>query len=552
MRYFFLFVFSIWVFSSKAQDTDLPLNTYSYGLFSDWDIQAESNYFTTVKPISRRQLAKGILAKKALNDESDSFELGYASLESREYLDSVPPNSPALWGQLYEYHSDFYSHSSKDFDLHVNPVIVFEGGKENRTKDLLFQNYRGLEIRGTIDEKVSFYTLLNENQARYPHYVRNVTDSTLGVPYEGFWKQYNVTGIDFLRAQGFINFDISRHINAQFGYGNHFIGNGRRSLILSDFGNNYPYLRLQTKIWKFQYTNIFAQLTAETAGGSFGLLGTGSFPRKYLALHHLDLSVSDKLNIGLFESVIFGRPDSLGNGYRLEYLNPVIFYRALEQQDGSSDNAIIGLDFKWNPLRRISLYGQLVIDELIISKALSGDGYWENKQGFQLGIKYPDAFGIKTLHLQAEWNQVRPYTYAHQNNYTSYSHYNLPLAHPLGANFKEVLFVANYRPIDRLEIESQFLLAQYGNDFDSLSYGKNILKSYGLKTGEINIDLLQGNKTNLVLFQTRASYQCYHNLFIDLLFIYRKERFALGLQDFQSQIFTAGIRYNFGWRDYIF
>ena len=362
-----------------------------------------------------------------------------------------------------------------------------------------------------------------------------------------------MTGVDFLRAQGYIDFNVSKHVNAQFGYGKHFIGDGRRSLILSDFSNNYPYLRLQTEIGRIQYTNIYAQLTGETKGGTFGLYGIGSFSRKYLALHHLDINVAKNLNIGFFESIVFGKPDSLGtNSWRLEYLNPVIFYRSVEQQDGSSDNATIGMDFKWNLLNRISFYGQLFIDELVISEVISNSDWWGNKQGYQLGVKYPNAFSIKKLALQAEYNHVRPYVYAHENNYTSYSHYNMPLAHPLGSNFHELLLSLDYQITPKLTGYANLLLAEYGNDRDSLSYGRDILKSYTLKTGDYNVAFLQGAKSELMLAQLRLSYQWYHQLFTDLEFMMRKEKSSFTAQDFNTTLISFTLRYHFPYRSYLF
>ncbi|MFY0600982.1 MAG: hypothetical protein JXR03_15005 [Cyclobacteriaceae bacterium] len=553
MKYLFFFLITCCSYALVAQSTDLPLGSRAYTTYDEWDVKSERSFFTTVKPISRKEMSN--ISKQVSDTKSITkrFDQQYIKIETREYQDSINESRKPVFGRFYGYNSDFVSVNQDGFDFHMNPVFGFRVGKENNSGDLIFQNYRGLEMRGTIDDKVSFYSLLTENQARFPTYVRQVTDSTLGVPYEGFWKQYNETGVDFLRAQAYIDFNVSRHISAQFGYGKHFVGNGRRSLILSDFGNNYPYLRLKTQVWKFQYTNIFAQLIAETRGGTFGLFGTGSFPKKYLAFHRLEVNLTKKLNIGLFESVIYGKPDSLGNnGVRAQYLNPIIFYRALEQQDGSADNAILGMDFKWNLFKSISLYGQLVIDELIVSKAFSGDGYWENKQAFQLGAKYINSFGIDGLMLQAEWNQVRPYTYAHQDNYTSYSHYNMPLAHPLGANFREILLSGNYRITPKLTASGELLLAKYGVDIGSLSYGGDILKSYNLKTGDVGIDLLQGDETSLMLVHGKLSYQWFHNLFTDIDLTYRKESSVSGLSDLNSSIFSFTLRYNFPNRDYLF
>ena len=106
---------------------------------------------------------------------------------------------------------------------------------------------------------------------------------------------------------------------------------------------------------------------------------------------------------------------------------------------GSPDNALAGIDFKANIKHRAQLYGQLLLDEFILSEIKNKPTSWVNKWGLQLGIKYLDAFGIKNLDIQVEANRVRPFTYSHNDTISNYTHYNQPLAHPLGANFQEVL-----------------------------------------------------------------------------------------------------------------
>ena len=61
---------------------------------------------------------------------------------------------------------------------------------------------------------------------------------------------------------------------------------------------------------------------------------------------------------------------------------------------------------------------------------------------FRRGIKYINAFNLRNFDLQLETNIVRPYTYQHNDSIDNYSHYNQPLAHPLGANFAEVIAIA--------------------------------------------------------------------------------------------------------------
>ncbi|MEQ8470183.1 MAG: hypothetical protein RIC35_03315 [Marinoscillum sp.] len=550
MRYTFLFLLVLMFSDLLSQSTDIPLNSWAYGAFDEWDVKSETGIFTEIKPVSRKYFAEKSLETSWVESAADKFDRTYIQNETWEHQDSAGILEKPLFNQFFKYPADFYAVNSGDFDLHVNPVVVLGVGKDQqgRLDELLFENYRGLELRGTIDNKVSFYTLLTENQARYPDYIKDMTDTTHAVPYEGFWKQYNDTGVDFLRAQAYIDFNVSKHISTQFGYGKHFIGDGRRSLILSDVGNNYPYLRLNTRIWKIQYTNIFAQLVGQTEGGDFGLLGTGSFSQKYLASHHLSIKVKPNLTLGLFESVIYG--DST-RGLKVEYLNPIIFYRALEQQDGSSDNVLLGLDFKWNLFQTISLYGQLVIDELIVSEAFSDSGWWGNKQAFQVGLKYFDVLGIDDLNVQVELNRVRPYVYSHVDNYTSYSHYNMALAHPLGANFQEVLLSLNYRPLPKWRVQCDILLAKYGNDLGEESFGRDIMKSYNLRPpNDYGVEMFQGNQTTLNMIHGKVSYHFWHNAMIDLDATLRQETSATA--DLSNVVLGATLRWNFAARSYLF
>src|SRR5690606_8607867 len=228
------------------------------------------------------------------------------------------------------------------------------------------------------------------------------------VPHEGFWKRYkDGAGVDFLQARGYIAFQATKHIDFQFGHDRFFIGNGYRSLIFSDYAPPALFLKGNVKVWKLNYLFLLNQMTADRVRA-----GGGGYPNKFVALHHLSMNIGSKFNLGVFESVIFSPDDPSGvDNFRLEYLNPIIFYRAIEQQNGSSDNVMLGFDFKWNALRKLSFYGQFLLDEFVIDHIREGDGWWANKFGVQLGGKYVDAFAVPNLDLQAELNMVRPYTY---------------------------------------------------------------------------------------------------------------------------------------------
>src|SRR5690606_29502834 len=133
------------------------------------------------------------------------------------------------------------------------------------------------------------------------------------------------------------------------------------------------------------------------------------------------------------------------------YLNPIIFLRPIESSDPvSRDKMHLGLNAKYKMLDNMAVYGLFVLDDFTAKEFFAGDGYIHNKWGAQLGFRGFDAFGIENLNFLGEFNTVRPYTYSHFDPISNYSHFAQPLAHPIGANFRELLGILNYS-IDRFD-----------------------------------------------------------------------------------------------------
>ena len=253
------------------------------------------------------------------------------------------------------------------------------------------------------------------------------------------------------------------------------------------------------------------------------------------------MNVTKWLNIGLFEGVIFGRT----NHFDFQYLNPIIFYRHIEGTVGSPDNALAGFDFKANILHRFQLYGQLLLDEFILSRIKNDPGYWANKFGIQAGAKYVDAFGIKNLDLQGEINRVRPFTYSHNDTIANYTHYNQPLAHPLGANFQEFIGIIKYQPFPKWYIHARMIYYYKGVDSSNLNFGGNIFKNYSTRSGEDGFDVGNGNKLKVLNALLEVSYELRQNLFLELTFQRRNSRLANNPgADLNSKFVSGGIRLN--------
>jgi len=552
MRYFLAIIFLAITFSGFSQSVNAPLNEDYYHWVDRYEIKngvINDNFHTSWRGYQRSEIARFVEELKSGDNLSrtDQFNIEYLLNDNWEWADSSNNVSkkPFL-KHFYRAKSDLYHVDEKDFNLHVNPVLYLGAGVETAADDKTFINTRGVQVRGTIDEKLSFYSFIGENQVIFPEYVRNRIADNIVVPQEGFWKEFKGNGVDFFTARGYISFNATKHINLQFGHDRFKVGNGYRSMILSDNVPGYLFLKMNTRVWKINYTNLFTQLTADVTGNANGLTGNSRYPSKYMSLHHLSVNISKKLNIGLFESVVFG-VDSVGTSaeYDMQYLNPIIFYRSLEQQNGSPDNVLLGMDFKWLPFKNISLYGQLVLDEFLLDNLKQGDGWWGNKFGVQFGGEYVDAFGIDNLDLQAETNISRPYTYSHGSVYGSYSNYEQSLAHPLGANFKEVIGIIRYQPLPKLSVQAKLIIANYGTDpDDTQNFGGDILLRNSTRVSNFGNEIGQGVSNDLTYGNLTFSYMWRHNFFIDLSHTYRKVDSDLPVNNTTTNYTSAAIRWN--------
>ncbi|MGI4883819.1 MAG: capsule assembly Wzi family protein [Janthinobacterium lividum] len=538
----------------------MPLDADTYRLIDRYAIKygpdSLNDPHTSVRPYTRAGVAR--LGERLLSPDSaaggpgtlsraDRFNAQYLLKDNWMYSalgEALNKSKQPILTYFYRDQTDLYHVQTKDFSFRLNPVLLLQGGKDGGTGSidgLRYVNTRGVSFEGTVDQRLGFYGFLADNQEAVPGWVQAQIqrDSNPGgpvAPHEGYTKTYKTSGsaYDFFTARGGITYAATKHINIQFAHDRNFIGNGYRSLILSDYSAPYFFLKFNTRVWKFNYQNVFAELTARRGISNADTL----YPKKYLALHHLSVDVTKNFNIGVFESEVSGGP---GRGLEIQYLNPVIFYRAIEQQVGSTDNALLGLDFKWNLKHRAQLYGQLVLDEFKLSEVRAGNGWWSNKQAIQVGGKLIDLAGVPNLDLQVEVNYIRPYTYQHESLYTAYENYLQPLAHPMGANLTEVLGVLSYQPFPRLHLVAKAFYTKQGLDYTysqvnqpvpHSNYGSNPLQPYNPinrpidgsgNTIDYGFRVGDGNTRRLFHADLTATYQPRLNLFLDATLIVRHQ-----------------------------
>lgn len=551
-------VFNIICSNLYAQSDYINLSSKQYELIDRLDVKLKHDSilsFSTTKPYLRKKITEKIEAIDSMDkagtlpihlSKIDRYNIKSLLMNNNEwtkYYEDSFQNKKGIFNTFFHNPNHLYVTKGKDFVFIVDPLLNLEYGRANDYNTTLFVNSRGITIRGNVQRKIGFYTYLTDNQERDAQYVQDFVIKNKAVPGNGFFKSYHKTGYDYFDARGGITFNAGKYFDFQLAYDKLFIGNGYRSLLLSDFSNNYLFLKFNTQIGKINYQTVIAETIAP-----FELNNRDTRPKNYLMIHHLSWQVSKSLNLGLYENVIEpGKP-----GFQLSYLNPVIFYKAIEQQLGTAGKTNLGLDFKVNAFHNTQLYGQILINEFVVKEVLHYNrGFFANKQALQLGIKYIDAFKVNNLDLQFETNLVRPYTYTNFDSVTNFTHYNQPLAHPVGANFKEFIAIAKYQPLPKLHFLGKFIYYKQGLDSARVNFGADIFRSYTSRPRDYGFFIGSGIPVNCTLSSFTVSYELVENMFVELNTSYR----TYNIQNQpKSNVFfyTLGIRWNIGRREFDF
>ena len=437
----------------------------------------------------------------------------YTYNKVREYIDLDAQKSQFLkkkssWVGRKLWNEHLALVEGKNYWLTADLLLDVQMGKDNSHVDYSFLNSRILQIQGELGSKFSYSATIYETQGRFAEYVNLAIDaeekktfSSDGLVFgRGKAKGFKEDSYDFPVSEGYIAYKPNEFFVLQMGQGKNFMGDGYRSMMVSDVAAPYPYFKITTSFWKIQYTNLWMWMTdiRKDAGVE------NAHPRKYVASHHLSINIGKKFNLGLFEAAITST--SRTGTIEMDFLNPIIFYKSLEFARGEdAGSSVLGLNASYKFSKRFSMYSQFVLDEFTLEEMKAQNGYWGNKYAFQIGAKYFDAFTVENLYLQLEYNTLRPYTYSHGDPIYNYGHYGEGISHAWGANFRETVLIARYKK-ERWSANLKMIYGSKGFDADGLNYGGDIFKSYDTRVQDYGNETTQGATATIFNTDLQVSY----------------------------------------------
>lgn len=405
-------------FSSLAQNTWLPLSREVERPYSSIHALG-STMHTAIRPYRRSEVMA--LAPLDTSKQQD-MRMRSSLMPAFDRWAGMRNGRSFRWGPLIDAQAMMSMDSSRSFAAH-RAGAGFWLEKE-------FSAKWSVQFNGQV---------WNE---RYPIYMDSLVRNTQVSPGEGYayGDTPNYTHYDW---NGSVSWDPGKAFNLTLGRGRNFFGEGHRSLLLSDEAYSYPYLKVTTTIWKIKYVNLFSAMS--DIRGADG--DAADYHRKYSSMHYLSWNAHKRINVAVFEAIVWSSGDSAyPRGFDINYLNPIIFTRPVEFNLGSPDNALVGggLNLKFG--KRTLLYTQVMLDEFLLENVRSGLGWYANKQAVQAGLVSRNAFKVPGLVLRTEWNFVRPFMYTHSDTRQNYAHHGQPLAHPYGSNFQEVIAHVEWAP----------------------------------------------------------------------------------------------------------
>jgi len=409
---------------------------------------------------------------------------------------------------------NFLIFKGDDFWVSVDPIIDLQLGTDFSEDSLrrLYWNTRGIRVQAKFYDKIAFTTSVYENQAMVPVYQSDFFNARGEYfPVNTWYKQQNAfvpmyartkpfkgNGYDFAFATGQLSIVPTKWFNLQLGNGNQFIGDGYRSLFLSDFSGNYPFLKTEFFAFKgrLQFNSIYSMLTNPYRLKYFNT-PEATYERKIGAFHYLEYALTKRLNIGLFQGSLYPSTDSTGTQkVGFSFLNPFV-----------GVNALFGFNMSYRVPKFLGIKSKVYAQLLFTDNSASAS---------QIGIKLYDVL-LPKLDLRIEYNHIGKNTYLDENVRYNYIHNNLALGHPLGPATKELVWIVNYE-FKRFFVSNRITFyTKTVNDFSNI--GADLLQPKSI------YDYASSKHPNVFNSRFEMGYRMNknYNLQIVLGYLYRKE-----------------------------
>ena len=214
---------------------------------------------------------------------------------------------------------------------------------------------------------------------------------------------------------------------------------------------------------KWSYSHTFLCLTSTDD------FKNNQNPKKFLALHSLDIRPLPWLSFGIVDSMIYG------DRFEPIYFLPFSAFFISQGLYDFPDNSLIGITSRIQPYQGISLDMALYADDLGFNEIVKFKKEAKWRMAGQFGFSYtmPKTHWFTAIKL--DYTFVTPYTYTHVSshrsdlpNYSSYTHAGQALATNLAPNSDRLSLKLKFKPKHGINLDFFNTFIRHGNIVESI------------------------------------------------------------------------------------
>ena len=267
--------------------------------------------------------------KKSIHGYNDSVfnnSFNVPMLFPQVFIDSLKKeeksNKSLVGRKLFDEHFVQISENNK-YKIFLDPVFDFRMGTED--KNTLYKNTRGFILNGQIGKNLVLRSEFYETQTTLPSYASDWVDTMKFIPGMIRMKPFGDNGYDYGAVFGQIIWSPLKNYSVRLGYDRFHIGNGYRSMLLSDASQPYTFLMNTYHFGKWSLSHNIASLYNPDFNDRLNIpvSESGIYQQKWFSFTYLTYSPSDWLNLALFESCVFMPKDSSGISFYPTSLIPL-------------------------------------------------------------------------------------------------------------------------------------------------------------------------------------------------------------------------------------
>lgn len=316
-------------------------------------------------------------------------------------------------------------------------------------------------------------------------------------------------------------------------------------LFLSTNTVPFSFLKLDLAYKSIKYSFLYGSLKGDSLGRDIA--------NKNIATHRLDVRASNKLRFGFWESLIIA-----DNAFNFTFLNPLSFLRSADYNAGENkpvnkNNALLGLDFEYQPITNISFQSSLLVDDLnfatLFNNNKEGNPGNDNRFGYQIGAMWTDAFMVPNLSASLEYTKLDPFVYTHRTNKSQYTNWTLPLGHHLSPNADEIAFKLSSNIYNRLNVSLTYQHQRTASKI--VMSGDTLIENYGgdINRGDGDVvrsnQFLDGNRVDKDIVKFDLTFQPIRQFFIDFEYQFIYYNLIYSSRKLKDNYFFGTIRIDF-------